>query len=245
MAYGSLLPATAANKKGNNGASVLIPHRMRSDRTHDAPIKEGDLAMSRFVLLLLGVMALLVAPASEATKYRASLSGSAENPATGSPGVGVTAVDINTSTHLLHVTVAFSGLVAGTTASHIHCCVVPPGNAGVATTTPTFAGFPLGVTAGSYDNTLDMTQASSWNPAFITASGGTTAGAEAALANGIAAGQAYLNIHSTTFPSGEIRGVLVPDPGTPNIPTLSEWSLAALAAALALAVWVTMKRRSA
>ena len=42
--------------------------------------------------------------------------------------------------------------------------------------------FPLGVTSGTYDNTLDMTQATSYNPAYVTATGGTTAGAEAARA---------------------------------------------------------------
>jgi hypothetical protein len=38
----------------------------------------------------------------------------------------------------------------------------------------------------SYNNTLDMTLASSWNPAYITANGGTTASAALALAAGMA-----------------------------------------------------------
>jgi hypothetical protein len=64
---------------------------------------------------------------------------------------------------------------------------------------------------------FDLTQATSWNPAFVTANGGTTAGAEAALLAGLAADQAYLNIHTTNFGGGEIRGFLVaaaPEPGT-------------------------------
>jgi len=36
--------------------------------------------------------------------------------------------------------------------------------------------------------------------------GGTAAGAEAALVGGLAAGQAYFNIHTSPFPGGEIRG---------------------------------------
>jgi hypothetical protein len=77
----------------------------------------------------------------------------------------------------------------------------------VATTTPTFTGFPLGVTSGTYDQVFDMTQASSYNPAFVTAEGGL-ATAEAALVAGIIAGEAYLNIHTTLNPGGEIRGFL-------------------------------------
>ncbi len=63
-----------------------------------------------------------------------------------------------------------------------------------------------------------MTLASSYRAAFITDAGGTTALAELALFTAIADGRAYLNIHSTTFPGGEIRGFLapveVPEPST-------------------------------
>src|SRR5262249_10918988 len=78
-------------------------------------------------------------------------------------------------------------------------------------TTPTFTGFPLGVTSGTYDHTFDTLSASSYNPAYVTAHGGTAAGAEAALAACLSAGGAYLNIHSTVDPGGEIRGFLTPD----------------------------------
>jgi hypothetical protein len=47
---------------------------------------------------------------------------------------------------------------------------------------------------------------------------GQDASAWAALLAGFDAGTAYLNIHSTAFPGGEIRGFLraptVPEPGT-------------------------------
>jgi hypothetical protein len=83
------------------------------------------------------------------------------------------------------------------------------GNAGVATEVPTFSGFPLGVMSGTYDETFDLTSATSFNPAFVTAQG-SVAAAETALAAGLASGNAYLNIHTTDHPAGEIRGFLTP-----------------------------------
>ena len=83
-----------------------------------------------------------------------------------------------------------------------------------ATTTPTFAGFPAGVTAGTYDVVLDLTQASSYNPSFVTANGGSLAASEIALTDAIADGKAYLNIHSTFSTSGEIRGFFIPEPAS-------------------------------
>ena len=174
-------------------------------------------------LFIVAVFAIVLAGASQISYadtvvFVASLSGPAESPPNASPGTGFTTVTYNTVAHTLRVQISFSGLVAGTTASHIHSATAVPGTgtAGVATTTPTFAGFPLGVTSGTYDNTLDLTNLSSYNPAFVTANGGTAASAEAALIAGISQGRAYLNIHSQTFPGGEIRGFLAnaPEPAT-------------------------------
>jgi CHRD domain/PEP-CTERM motif len=74
----------------------------------------------------------------------------------------------------------------------------------------------LGVTSGIYNMTFDLTMASTYNPAFVTAEGGTVAGAEAALETALLAGETYINIHTTNFGGGEIRGFLaaVPEPAT-------------------------------
>ena len=134
------------------------------------------------------------------------LKGSNQVPANVSTGTGDAIVKVDQIGHTLSVTATFSGLTAPNTAAHIHCCAPLGTNIGVATAVPTFPGFPSGVTSGSYTHTFDLTQASSYNPAFVSSHGGTPAGAEAALVSGLAAGQAYFNIHTTTFPGGEIRG---------------------------------------
>ena len=150
--------------------------------------------------------------------FTTTLSGPAESPPNASPGTGTGVVTIDPVLHTLFVSFNFANLTSGTTASHIRCCTAVPltGTAGVATQLPAFINFPLGVTGGSYSNTFDLTMASSWNPAFITSSGGTPLAAETTLLAGALAGEAYLNIHTTNFPNGEIRGFLtaVPEPTT-------------------------------
>lgn len=150
--------------------------------------------------------------------YGTSMSGLQEAPVNNSSGSGTVLVNIDTSLHTMRVRATFTGLTGNSTAAHIHGPTpVPGGTAGVATTTPSFVGFPLGVTSGSMDQTYDLTLTSSYNGTFVTANGGTAAGAELALLNSLAAGTSYFNIHSTSFAAGEIRGFLianVPEPSS-------------------------------
>jgi hypothetical protein len=148
--------------------------------------------------------------------FTAHLSGAAENPPVASPGTGFTTVTYDPLLRTLQVVATFSDLVGLTTVAHIHAPVEAPGNIGVATPVPTFPGFPNGVTSGTYDMTFDLTEASSFNPAFVTNfGGGSVEEAEAALVAALIAGKAYLNIHTSFAPGGEIRGFLrsVPEPG--------------------------------
>jgi hypothetical protein len=174
----------------------------------------------RFVLAIIAALAIGAVSAVHAAPitYVAVLTGPSESPPNASPGTGNAQVDVDATANTMHVHVDFTGLTGPTTASHIHAATTVPGSgtAGVATTTPYFAGFPIGVTSGTYDNTLDMTQSSSYNASYITANGGTTASAEAALFQAIADGKAYLNVHSQTFGGGEIRGFLIAQ-STPNL----------------------------
>jgi len=170
---------------------------------------------------IFGLAAFAATPANAALfVYAGSLTGAQESPPTGSPGTGSTIVTYDDVAHTLHVQVTFSGLIGNTTASHIHVREDPSlPNGGVATTTPTFAGFPLGVTSGTYDNILDLTMSSSYNPAFITLHGGTIGGAEAALVAALADSRTYLNVHSTVNTGGEIRAALV------AVPEMSSWAM--------------------
>jgi hypothetical protein len=183
------------------------------------------------MLARFAIASILVAGASAMAApitYTAFLNGANENPSVITPATGYASVIIDATAHTMQVFISFSGLTSGNTAAHIHCCIAAPGNVGVATPTPTFPGFPGGTTTGSYTQTFDLTQASSYRSGFVTAAGSVSA-AEAQLIAGMAAGQAYLNIHTSNNPGGEIRGFFseVPEPST--------WTMSAGALALAAA----------
>ncbi len=165
---------------------------------------------------------LVAAPFGHAVviNFIAHMDGASEFPPNPSLGTGLARVRFDTVSHLMDVHAEFSGLTGTTTVAHIHCCTAAPFDilltAGVATTTPTFPGFPAGVTSGTYDATFDMLALSSYNPAFVAANGGTAASAEAVLLDGMIDGTSYFNIHTSFRGGGEIRGFLVaiPEPAT-------------------------------
>lgn len=160
-----------------------------------------------------GLLTLSAALPASATVFQ--FGGTLVPEAAGATGTGSILVTFDDVLDTMRVQTTFSGLSGITTVAHIHCCTALPGagTAGVATTTPTFPGFPVGVQAGSYDATFDMTLASSYRAAFITGNGGTALTAFDALIAGSFAGTAYLNVHtSPLFGGGEIRAFLTPIP---------------------------------
>jgi hypothetical protein len=177
---------------------------------------EEERIMKRISILTVSLLAssIAVAPIAKATTYVGTLSGANESPATSSLGSGSVVITVSPDLATMEIQATFMDLSGTSTAAHIHCCLVPQGplNVNVATQLPSFTGFPLGVTSGSYDHTFDLTDSATYNPAFVTAQG-SVANAQAALLAGIAGGTAYFNIHSTAFTGGEIRTFFtVPEP---------------------------------
>ena len=178
--------------------------------------------MNRFSIRNLSIGVALglasVASTAAAQTYSATLNGANESPPVVSAGTGFALFVYNATNRTLSINTSFSGLTGNVTAAHLHCCtaVALAGTVGVASTTPTLAGFPSGLTSGTFGALLDLSLPSSWNAAFITANGGTTATAEAAFATGLNAGKVYFNIHTTTSGGGEIRGfvTVVPEPSS-------------------------------
>jgi hypothetical protein len=174
----------------------------------------------RALTLALALTATSVAGQAGAATYvfNAYLNGANEAPPVPSPGVGFSKLFLDTDGHTMRITIWFENLIGTTTASHVHAPTAVPetGTIGVATELPSFTGFPLGVTAGTYDHTFDTSLAATWNPTFLANFGGGTAlGAEAAFLTALQSESAYINIHTTFRPGGEIRDFYeaVPEPG--------------------------------
>jgi hypothetical protein len=172
-------------------------------------ISRGLWAVSAAIVLAMPAHAVTVV-------FVAGLSGPAESPPVASPGTGFASVAFDDVAGSVTVHVDFGGLLAPTTAAHLHCCTTMPftGTAGVIVG---FTGFPTGVTAGMYDHVFVPAPA-----VFATA------------LTGAMDGKAYVNVHSSMFPGGEIRGFLMPVP--------EAGSAALMLLGLAGVGWVARKR---
>ena len=112
--------------------------------------------MTRSIMLVPLLVAAMAGSAVAAPiMFSALLSGPAEEPPNASTGTGTALVTIDPVAHTLSVSVTFEDLISPSSVSHIHV-INGPGDANladtvgpVATTTPSFPGFPASVLAGT------------------------------------------------------------------------------------------------
>ena len=176
-------------------------------RTCLAPFLFMDQNMMNALTGIGAAILLLVGSGAHAQTYDVILAGAAENPPNVSAGIATGRLVLDSQLNTLKVDVTFAGLAGVTTGAAIHCCVTPPGNAGIAITVPGLPGFPPGVAAGTYSRTLDLTQLSTYAPNFLVSyGGGTTSGSAAAIALALSQGMVFLRIRTTVYTAGEIRG---------------------------------------
>ena len=151
------------------------------------------------ILCFLFIIAGLFSVRTYAANYpfTATYSGAQEVPPNASTATGTITGVYNDFTNTIFYTITFSGLSSNTNNAHFHA----PGAVGVSAGVMLgHAGFPLGVTSGTYSKSDVLTNAQ-----------------EADLF----AGLVYSNIHTVNFGAGEIRAQIILGPASPDIYSIS------------------------
>ena len=148
--------------------------------------------MKKLIVYFALALALPTGQLSAQSTFQVFLSGSGENPPNGSPAIGFGTVVLNAAQTQITVDENWSGLTAPATASHIH----GPGGVGTnAAVLFPFTGVPAATSGSIPEQVFAITaQQVTW----------------------LFQGYLYMNIHTSTFPGGEIRGqlLLVPEPSS-------------------------------
>ena len=171
------------------------------------------LATCRIVMVGVSFAMMGILPsAATAQTWFGSLMGTNEVPANASSATGSVLLSLNGN--VLSVSLNWSGLTGGpVVAGHIHCCIATGSNVNVAVG---FTGLPS-TTSGSYTNMFDLSSLSTYTSSFVSNfGGGTAAGSQAALISGLNSQMAYVNLHNSAYPGGEIRAnvVVTPEPAS-------------------------------
>ena len=173
--------------------------------------------MKRCLVLSVAVLAVVFGLTESAIAggiFGARLRGFEETPVPISTGaLGFFVATLNGPETQLDYTLAYLGLGSAPTQAHIH--FGPPGiSGGVVLFLCTNGTPPAGVPAPpACPNTPGINSVSGTLTAanVITVAGqGIGAGAFADVISAMKAGASYANVHTTTFPGGEIRGVITP-----------------------------------
>ena len=136
------------------------------------------------------LMLVMVAPANATVhNLTAFLDGLQETPPVATPGTGSATATLDDVTNMFNLSGSFNSLIGTTNNAHVH------GPAPVGTPAGVMFGitFDFGVTSGNF----------SFN-------GVITPQQTADILDGLA----YINIHSTFRPGGEIRGQILPEPSS-------------------------------
>lgn len=125
-----------------------------------------------------------------------------QNPAVITPATGSATLMLNTSTGDFTLDYTFSGLLGTVTVAHFHNA--PAGSNGSVVYWLAATGAP---------NNLPTTLMSPSLPTNVTSATGSGTGVlSATLVNQALLGRLYVNIHTTRFGGGELRGQVVPAP---------------------------------
>lgn len=140
-------------------------------------------------------------PVSKIVTFKATMNGASELPTNTSAGTGTFTATLDTATNIFTYDFTFTGLGTNVTSGHIHGPAAANASAGTTINFATLAGatFSVGATSGTGRGVSTLNAA---NQITTTVKGDS-------LQKLLFAGLAYVNIHTTAFPAGEIRGQII------------------------------------
>jgi hypothetical protein len=139
--------------------------------------RERNMTKAIFATLAIATSVVFAGPAF-AEKFKATLDGKSEVPATTSTGTGTADIDYDAATKKLSWKLTYTGLSGPATAAHFHGPAVAGENAKVSVAIP-------GATSSPAEGSATLTDAQ---------------------AADLEAGKLYVNVHTAANPGGEIRG---------------------------------------
>jgi CHRD domain-containing protein len=160
--------------------------------------------MLTIAMLTAAAFALPVASAN-AEEFNATFSGFNEVGAILSEGTGHLTLDLNRATQTIKFQLTFSGLSAPVTQSHIHFGKVHTAGSVIVFFCSSLPTAPPGVQACPANGGTVTGTITSANVLAVAAQN-VPAGDFDALTDALLSDTAYANVHTTSFPGGEIRG---------------------------------------
>ena len=144
---------------------------------YNSRYRERNMTKAIFATLAIATSVVFAGPAF-AEKFKATLDGKSEVPATTSTGTGTADIDYDAATKKLSWKLTYTGLSGPATAAHFHGPAAAGENAKVSVAIP-------GATSTPAEGSATLTDAQ---------------------AADLEAGKLYVNVHTAANPGGEIRG---------------------------------------
>jgi CHRD domain-containing protein len=150
-------------------------------------------------VLLVGALAASASAGNRSFGIKATLTGYQEVPSISTTGTGTFTATVSTDLTTIDYSLTYSGLSSAATAAHIHFGQKSV-NGGVVAFLCGGGGKPVCPPSGTVTGTIVAADILA-----VTAQG-ISAGELSEVLDAIKKGSGYVNVHTTTFPTGEIRG---------------------------------------
>lgn len=137
---------------------------------------------------------------------------------TGARGQGWASIEFDLNTKDMLVRAGFTNMRGNSTGATLRGPTAEATTGTADAILPALVAFPTGAKTGTYEREYDMSLASNYAASFLNnpTNGGDVSTAFNSLITSLTAQKVYLNIHSTSYQNGELRGFFKVVPPVPE-----------------------------